>query len=43
MGFFYWTTKDMGPPKMGSGTHTIPMFESLKIWEWYGNSMGSLP
>ena len=29
--------KDMGPPKMVSGTHTIPMFESLKIWEWYGS------
>ncbi len=29
----------MGP----LGPHTIPMFESLKIWEWYGNSMGSKP
>ena len=22
------------------GTHTTPIPESLKIWEWYGNSMG---
>ena len=35
MGFFLLTPKDMGPV----GPHTIPIFESLKIWEWYGNSM----
>ena len=37
-----------GPPRtwdplMGSGTHTIPISLGIRKWEWYGNSMGSLP
>ena len=33
---FSGTHKDMGPPKMVSGTHTIP----ISIRDSYGNSMG---
>ena len=37
---FSGTPKDMGPPKMVSGTHTIPISLGIRKWEWYGNSMG---
>ena len=26
--------KDMGPPKMVSGTHTVPISLGIRKWEW---------
>ena len=30
----------MGPPKMVSGTHTIPISLGIRTWECYGNEVG---
>ena len=33
-------TPNNGTPWAPYYSHTTPIFESLKIWEWHGNSLG---